>query len=353
MWHWLDKVLLEPVAVTEHLQRTHTARVWFQLLLLATAGYALFGMSSAALYGGYHFALSSVLFPAIFLGALLLSIPALYIFSSFLGSQMQPKQTIALGLIALVVPALVLAGMAPIHWFVAVSTGSSRIMHTGNLAACLLAGLLGFLEIRKVWGKLEPHRMAQPEQSLSQTHVPSPLSVSGATLVEKYNDIREQEVVSLDEMAKEESITEDEASSDSGENSVADSSQMELSQDEDLSVGLTEHEPCDAPSHDESIERSTEHRSSTDKVVDSSDDSVAARESDSSSDVDSPVMYGTLYKSSFEKIRSTVPPNNHDNSGKTDSSNNVQDQLLSVWLVCYLGILLKLMHSFGPMMGWK
>ncbi|TNE48581.1 MAG: hypothetical protein EP343_15980 [Deltaproteobacteria bacterium] len=367
MWTWLDKVLHEPVATTEHLQQQRTSLVWVKLFVFALGGYALFGLSSAALRGGLSLVFSPLLVPAIFLGALFLSVPALYIFSSFLGSQMHPKQTVALGLIALVVPALVLAGMAPIHWFLAVSTGSSKIMMTCNIGASILAGLLGFFEIRKVWASLEPHRMTPPEEmpslhtmqgivhrDMRAARFPKGPKApntpeSPEVLAIKFEDIREKEVVSLEDAA---SKTEDykpssETKQEGQPTSSLVSSSPNLETEDVLSEVKEATSEVTLSEAKESVGETVQHTEEPPALGEPDERVVSSDDTEEKNSLHPP----KAKRECQAKVRARSQASQASFEPKPDTS-NVQDRLLTVWLFCYLGILLKLLHSFGPMLGW-
>lgn len=151
----IQQIFQDPAFFVRKLQQ-QTLLGWLTPLAFAVAGYALYGVSAAAFRGGSSFLYAAGIFPLMFLLALSIGIPALYIFDAFFGSDLQPKQFLALGLVAFVVPAAVLAGCAPINWFFAVSVKSPAIITVTNHAAIILAALLGYHELLQLHGELDP-----------------------------------------------------------------------------------------------------------------------------------------------------------------------------------------------------
>ena len=92
---------------------------------------------------------------ALFLGSLLLCVPALHVFGAYLGQRRSPAQTLAQALSLSTVAALFSLAFAPILWFLAVTNAPGAVIDTPMLsrwllAVCFLAGV-GHL-LRCTWG---------------------------------------------------------------------------------------------------------------------------------------------------------------------------------------------------------
>lgn len=151
----IRSIFHQPLDFVSRFEERIPFRDWFRPLSIGLIGYALFGLSAASFQGGSSFLYAASLFPLLFLGALCVGIPVLYIFDSFLGSRLSLRQTMAIGLIAFVMPGVLLAGMAPINWFFAVSMQSPLMVQFSNSLAIGLAAFVGYGEVVDTIGKLD------------------------------------------------------------------------------------------------------------------------------------------------------------------------------------------------------
>jgi hypothetical protein len=149
-------VFYNPLRFVEHLQEQRTLKAWLSPLLVALLGYAIFGLSAASFRGGLSFLYAAALFPLLFVGSLVVVIPSLYIFDAFLGSRLHPRQLLAMGLAAFLVPGVLLAGMAPINWFFSVTVRSPEMVVLSNHLAIGLAAFLGYGEVMNMLQQLQP-----------------------------------------------------------------------------------------------------------------------------------------------------------------------------------------------------
>jgi hypothetical protein len=149
-----------------------TWREWLFVICLAFSGFSLFGMST--LGGSASLGMLGMLrLPLLFMGGLVVSLPALYIFQSYLGSQLTPRQVAATGVVALAVPAIMMAGLAPINWFFGISTNHEPTLWMLQRGSLFLAAYLGYLEVRKTLPSLEqaqqnPKKAVPKQQLLKQ-----------------------------------------------------------------------------------------------------------------------------------------------------------------------------------------
>jgi len=149
-----ERLFESPRGYVEQLQRAPLT-AWLGALALACAGYAIFGLS-VALSPHAGASLSAIwLTPGIFLIAQLISLPALYIFHAFLGSRLAPQQVAATGMIALLVPALLLAGMAPINWFMLASFKQPGQLIWMQQVTILGVAILGYIELSNTLPAIE------------------------------------------------------------------------------------------------------------------------------------------------------------------------------------------------------
>ena len=137
--------------------------VWLPTLVFGLGCYALFGMSLGFFPRGPGLITGTMLFPLVFFGALLIGVPTLYIFHSFLGSQLNLRQFLAIGLVGLLLPGILLAGFAPINWFLALSTKSAFLAKAGQYQAIALASFFGYREIFELLKTFEPEHSAMQQ----------------------------------------------------------------------------------------------------------------------------------------------------------------------------------------------
>jgi hypothetical protein len=104
---------------------------------------------------------------ALYAGSVLLCVPSLQVFGTFLGSRLQPVQSLALSLLIASIAALFTLGFFPIVWFL------GRTMHAGDwitddsasvalLLVAYVAGLAGFVRCATGASSLLPARGALP-----------------------------------------------------------------------------------------------------------------------------------------------------------------------------------------------
>jgi hypothetical protein len=113
------------------------------LLFWGLVCHAVFG-AAAALYGGWPAAgMTAAKAPMIALGAFLLCLPSLYVFSCVGGMPLSLAQAAGLGACAVGMAGLLLLGLAPVAWLFAVSTSNLGFVVLLLLAAWLIA--IGFV----------------------------------------------------------------------------------------------------------------------------------------------------------------------------------------------------------------
>lgn len=141
---------------------------WALIVVVAWIGYALFGLSIAnSTYTTWSFQ-TQLLFPFLFLIAHSISLPALYIFHAFLGSRLTPKEVMGVGLVALIVPGILLAGLSPIHWFFAISTKDSNVLSWIQKISIFAASYIGFIEINNLLPQLDNAQKSKINPVLSE-----------------------------------------------------------------------------------------------------------------------------------------------------------------------------------------
>ena len=120
---------------------------WLKVLAAASACYAIFGLSIALAPSSQSTIAAIWVTPLIFLIAQLVSLPALYIFHAFLGSKLTPQQVAATGMVALLIPGVLLAGMAPINWFMLASIQDPSQLLWLQRVTILGVAILGYVEL--------------------------------------------------------------------------------------------------------------------------------------------------------------------------------------------------------------
>ncbi|MCB9639113.1 MAG: hypothetical protein H6727_09495 [Myxococcales bacterium] len=154
LWRDLKSLVLQPRQLFH--ETSPSSKQLLRIMLVGLLGYAIFGLSAASLQGGRSILLMPLLFPIIFFGALCIGMPALYIFDSYLGSRLHIQHILRISLIALVLPGLLLAGMAPINWFFVVSMRSSMMVTITSGLAIAFSAILAYNQIFDLLQHLEP-----------------------------------------------------------------------------------------------------------------------------------------------------------------------------------------------------
>ena len=110
--------------------------------LLPTAFYGL--VTGIATNNWVRIVSNPVKLPMVLIFTMLLCLPTLYIFSSFLGSRRSFLQTAALGFSGLAITGIVLAAFAPITWFLTFTAPGAYALHVlVSVAVLALAGFMG------------------------------------------------------------------------------------------------------------------------------------------------------------------------------------------------------------------
>jgi hypothetical protein len=136
--------LLERISANDRLEELP-----LQLVLVASAGFAVFGFVlglSRALVPGL---VSSVKLGLVGLGALAICIPALHVYGRVLGSGASPLQTVCEALTALATSGMTLLALTPawlvFTYFAGQSPAGYRVTMLGSVVALGLAGVRGML----------------------------------------------------------------------------------------------------------------------------------------------------------------------------------------------------------------
>jgi hypothetical protein len=121
-------------------------------LLLASAGWTLYGAVGGLFQGGDQVLVSALKLPLIATTTLLLCLPSLWIFVALAGVTLEPSTL--LGAVAgfSATNALVLAGLLPVSWIFSVSSRSLAFVVVLHFAAWLLAVLLARRVLVRVTG---------------------------------------------------------------------------------------------------------------------------------------------------------------------------------------------------------
>lgn len=115
------------------------------LLLVAALPTAFYGLvTGLATNSAVRIITNPLKLPLVLVVTLLLCLPALYIFSSFLGGRRSFLQTAALGFTSIAIVGVVLAAFAPITWFLTFTAPGAYPLHVLiNVAILALAGFMG------------------------------------------------------------------------------------------------------------------------------------------------------------------------------------------------------------------
>jgi hypothetical protein len=115
------------------------------LLLVAALPTAFYGLVTGLATNSLVRIITNPLkLPLVLVFTLLLCLPALYIFSSFLGGKRSFLQTAALGFTSIAIVGVVLAAFAPITWFLTFTAPGAYPLHVLiNVAILALSGFMG------------------------------------------------------------------------------------------------------------------------------------------------------------------------------------------------------------------
>lgn len=159
--HMINNMFNTPLGHVDTLQRASVGQ-WLLPFGLGWVGYALFGLSMGTSGMSWLFAM-----PTIFGLGLFVSLPALYIFHAYLGARLRPKELAAIAVQAWFIPGLMLAGMAPINWFFAVTTPTQGWITVSQIGAILLVSYLSYSEVFQGLRQLEDEALEDQRRALT------------------------------------------------------------------------------------------------------------------------------------------------------------------------------------------
>lgn len=185
----LDRILrgeaTHPAILREGPIRLDVGRL-VPLLALLGAGYGLcMGAFSLVNHGQpelRQLLASALKVPGLFLTALLVTFPSLYVFNALVGSRLTPVSLARLLTASLAVTLAVLSSLGPIVGFFSLTTESYPFMKLLNVLVFAASGALGLVFLARTLGRLTAsHEEAERQAALASPPVPSPAPESAAT----------------------------------------------------------------------------------------------------------------------------------------------------------------------------
>lgn len=143
-WSNFDALLRGRLTAEERIRLVGTWMVW-QVLAASLFGAALgvYAMTARAVPDPRFLVASAVKLPALLLLTSLVTLPSLYVFGTLRGLRFFAREFVAILMVAHTVLAAVLASVAPVIAFFALTTDSYSFMIVMTVLACIMGGSVG------------------------------------------------------------------------------------------------------------------------------------------------------------------------------------------------------------------